>query len=253
MELKLEKPIIGPMLAKELKLLAKDGITPDAAEILWLSKLCDEAMRPNRRVVSQVFALPIRCGTDPNFVYLNRPCYGVRIWFDEVCKKFMPDMSPHFRLLVHGFMCANGRNLAVFEKLLTAKEIQRAVIKWAKDLPVNIAELQEGIDLALDIEPETETKSIEDGQPEKEKGGPVDFGEMSALLRHYFDCTLDELYALPDTVVESMIDAIPVIMRHQNPMDGESDSGGAREFWAVKQAVRIIRADHAKEAEAVNG
>jgi hypothetical protein len=253
MILQLEKPVIGPMLERELKQLAKDGITPTAAEVLWLSQLCADAVRPNKRTVSQVFGLPVRCGTDPYFVYLYRPCYGVRIWFDEVCRQFMPDMSPHFKLLVHGFMCANGRTLELFEKLLTKKEIERAVIRWAKTLPVNISELQEGIDLALDIQPETETREIEDGNPEREKGNPLDFGVLISLLSHYFDCSKSEVYALPDIIVESMIDALPTIRRALNPMAGETETEGAREFWNLRQAVRIIRADHAKKVEAVNG
>jgi hypothetical protein len=251
MLLTLKKPVLSPLLAKELKDLAKDGITPDPAEVLWLAKLCEEAVRPNRRVASQIYGLPVRCGN----VLLYRPCYGARLWFDEVCRKYLSEFSPHVAILIHGFMCANGRNVEIFDNIITKADILKHVKAWAKTVNATIPELEDGIDLALDIEPPGEKKQIEDGMREPKPNDNFDFGELAAFLCHYYDVSYDEIRRLPDATVEAMIDALPAIMQSENPIPGgTSTAQDDRALWNLRQGVRIIRRDHEEmKAKQANG
>lgn len=249
MLLRLEKPVLSPLLQRELKELARDGITPEADEILWLSRLCDDVARPNKSATSMAYALPLVVGGGALLLY--RPAWALRIWFNEVAAQWMSGFSPDFRALCRGYLYAQGRDVSVIDRLTTRRAFQRAVIDWARGLKtVTLEELQAGIDIIEGNETDTVVREIEDGNPAP-SASPWDYGELNAYLMHYYAVKFDEIRTLPDNVVHSMIDALPLLMQQENPLGGTpSNPPEDRAFWALRQAVRIIRKDHAGKKEA---
>jgi len=50
-----------------------------------------------------------------------------------------------------------------------------------------------------------------------------------------------------------MIDALPAMMQHDNPVQGaQSNPAEDLAFWDLRQAVRIIRREHAEKKAAAN-
>lgn len=251
MILSLKKPVLSPLLKRELRDLRKEGIEPDPSEIVWLWSLCEEVARPNKRTASQVFNLPVIVAGGA--VRLYHPAWAVRIWFSEVVVPFMPSFSIDFRVLCRAYVYAHGRDVTIIDRMATKADIERAVIEWGRGLNVTLEELQDGIDIIEGREGETENKEIEDDR-EVKAGTPWDYGELFAYLSHYYTVSVDEIRRLPDEVVYSMIDALPIMMQADNPMPGvQTNPVEDAAFWNLRQAVRIIRREHKEREGAANG
>jgi len=182
MLLTIKKPVLPPLLKRELRDLEKEGIHLDPSEIVWLWTLCEAVGRPNKRNASQIFNLPVIVGGGA--VRLYRPAWAVRIWFNEIVLPMMPGFSPDFRVLCRGYVYAHGRDVTMAETMATRGDIERAVIAWGRGLNITMEELQDGIDLLEDRAGEVEIKSIEDGRDPKEPT-PWDYGELFAYLCHF--------------------------------------------------------------------
>lgn len=247
MQVTIRKPVFGPLLSGELKKLKAAGVDPTPEEVVWLWQMCNVAIRPTMRATSQVFALPVRVGKD---LYLYSPVWAARLWFDDICRPAMEGMSPDFRVLTYGFYYSIGSKVNIIEKLLTRTDIIRAVTAWGRNLKtVSLDELQEGIALITGDTEDTEAIEIEDGRkPVIKDHGPLDHGELAAFLCHYYEVNPAELATVPEAMIENMIDALPVIMQNEHPVDGRMiDEPDQRAWWLMTRVREYIKKAHMPE------
>lgn len=232
-----QRPTLNPLARAALVELQAAGveITPDI--VLWVHTAAEKIRKVPPRPVADLVDWPVMAGG----AALYPLTFGAVAWLMRLPDRMRNDVR------VIGYACAHGKQPAALEKLNTLTAVL-AVTRWVATLTCSRDALAAAVDMAIGNEEYVEVK---DTIPRKRDPESAEWGAVvRALCTKYpgttgaywtWQVSREHCYAMLQQVAAELPD-------ESKPSDYEIEMQAA-----YHNIVAHIKAEHGKQAEAING